>query len=361
MSSQGRVQAGGRRQEPGQYRGTSEKSIHASRQGRVVVATAEAVAEAAQLLRNGGLVAFPTETVYGLGANACDDHAVAAIFAAKGRPWFNPLIAHVASIDSAAALVELGEQGRILADHLWPGPLTLVASQRPGCPVSQLATTGLETLAVRVPDHLVALALLAAAGCPVVAPSANLFGQTSPTMAAHVADSLRGSIDLILDGGSCRVGVESTVVDLSGPRAILLRPGGITVEAIERLIGPIAVTKTKGSTPPSPGMLTRRHYALGRPLRLNAHEVRPGEALLGFGQVPGATLNLSLQANLAEAAANLFAMLRALDRSEVTAIAISPVPEFGLGQAINDRLRKAAFSDDGQADGEDVNNDDYSV
>lgn len=339
--------------EPSKDMCTNESGTHRNCHGRVVVATGEAVAEAARVIRSGGLVAFPTETVYGLGANAYDDHAVAALFAAKGRPQFNPLIAHVASTDSAAALVDLGEKGMILASHLWPGPLTLVAGRRPACLVSQLATAGLDTLAVRVPDHSVALALLIAVDSPVVAPSANVSGQISPTTASHVVSSLGRTIDLILDGGSCRVGVESTVIDLSDPRVTLLRPGGVTVETIERLIGPIVVTGVRGSVSRrSPGMLAR-HYAPDRPLRLNAREVWPGEALLGFGQVPGATLNLSQQADLTEAAANLFTMLRALDRPDVTVIAVSPVPTFGLGAAINDRLRRAASN--GEADNDDWN------
>ncbi len=304
----------------------------------VVTATMEAMTNAARLIRNGRLVAFPTETVYGLGADASNDHAVAALFAAKGRPRFNPLIVHVASVEAATALVDLEERGRILASRLWPGPLTLVVRRQPGCPVSLLASAGLDTLAVRVPDHPVALALLAATGCPVAAPSANLSGRVSPTTANHVADSFPDI--LVLDGGSCRVGLESTVIDLSSPRATVLRPGGVTAEIIVSLIGPLDSADGKGA-PRSPGMFAR-HYAPGRPLRLNAHDVRPGEVLLGFGQVPGARLNLSPQANLEEAAANLFAMLRILDQPDVTTIAVSPIPAFGLGIALNDRLRRAA-------------------
>ncbi|VBB68908.1 TsaC protein (YrdC domain) required for threonylcarbamoyladenosine t(6)A37 modification in tRNA [invertebrate metagenome] len=308
---------------------------------QIVIATKDSILKAARLIRYGRLVAFPTETVYGLGSDARNDKAVSAIFAAKSRPCFNPLIVHVASLDAVTALVDLEERGRVLASHLWPGPLTLVAHQRSDCPVSRLATAGLETLAVRVPDHPVALSLLTTVGCPVVAPSANLSGLVSPTTAAHVAESLAGAIDMILDGGTCRVGLESTVIDLSRPHATLLRPGGIATEDIEYLIGTLVISNETECAPRSPGMLTR-HYAPSRPLRLNAHDIRPGEVLLGFGQVPGATLNLSQTANLEEAAANLFLMLRALDRSDVTAIAISPVPLLGLGRAINDRLRRAA-------------------
>ena len=326
------------------WEGTELLTEHGN--GSVVPATPEAILKAAWLIRNGGLVAFPTETVYGLGSHASDDQAVLALFAAKERPHCNPLIVHVDSIHSAAALVDLDERGWVLARALWPGPLTLVARRLSGCSVSQLATAGLETVAVRVPDHPVALALLTTLGSPIVAPSANLSGLTSPTTAAHVADSLAGAVDLILDGGSCRVGLESTVIDLSRKHATLLRPGGVTAEVIERFIGPLAPAPTALGTESayrSPGMLTR-HYAPRRPLRLNAHEVRPGEVLLGFGMVQGATLNLSQQADVEEAAANLFLMLRALDRLDVdvTAIAVSPVPSLGLGGAINDRLYRAA-------------------
>ena len=310
----------------------------------VVPATDRAIAAAAAALRTGRLVAFPTETVYGLGADATNDHAVARIFAAKDRPQFNPLIAHVPDADAAFALTVANEHARRLAARFWPGPLTLVLPRAEGCRVSLLATAGLDTLAVRVPDHPVALALLRAAACPIAAPSANRSGHVSPTTAAHVAESLDGAPDIIiLDGGACPVGLESTVIDLSGPRPALLRPGGIATEDIETVIGRIAAA-TADDIPRAPGMLAR-HYAPHRPLRTGATSVRGDEALLAFGPQPltGATVtrNLSQAGDVVEAAANLFAMLRELDRADVAGIAVMPVPETGLGRAINDRLRRA--------------------
>jgi L-threonylcarbamoyladenylate synthase len=282
--------------------------------------------------------------VYGLGADATNDNAVARIFAAKDRPQFNPLIAHLPDAEAAFALVATNEQARRLAERFWPGPLTLVLPRADGCRVSLLATAGLDTLAVRVPDHPVALALLRAAACPIAAPSANRSGHVSPTTAAHVAESLDGAPDIILDGGACPVGLESTVIDLSGPRPALLRPGGVATEDIEKLIGRIAAA-TADDSPRAPGMLAR-HYAPHRPLRTGATSVRDDEAVLAFGPRPltGAVLtrNLSVTGDVIEAAANLFAMLRELDRADVTGIAAMPVPETGLGRAINDRLRRAA-------------------
>lgn len=311
----------------------------------VRTATPETLAEAARLIRAGRLVAFPTETVYGLGADATNGEAVAAIFAAKARPRFNPLIIHVPSMVEAEALVAFDRRARQLAARFWPGPLTLVLPRRPDCPVSLLASAGLETLAVRAPDHPVAQALLAAAACPVAAPSANPSSAVSPTTARHVAESLGNKVALIVDGGPCRVGVESTVLDLAGARPAILRPGGVTEEEITAVCGPTAATASHDGSPRAPGMLAR-HYATVRPLRLNAVDVRPGEALLAFGpEVPAGartTLNLSPAGDLAEAAANLFAMLRALDRPEHAAIAVMPVPAHGLGRAINDRLARAA-------------------
>ena len=311
---------------------------------RVVPATDRAIAEAAAAVRSGRLVAFPTETVYGLGADATNGHAVARIFAAKDRPQFNPLIAHVAEADPAFALTVANDRARRLAARFWPGPLTLVLPRAERCPVSLLATAGLDTLAVRVPDHPVALALLRAAACPIAAPSANRSGHVSPTTAAHVAESLDGAPDIILDGGACAVGLESTVVDLSGPQPVLLRPGGITTEDIEALIGRIAAPGAE-DIPRAPGMLAR-HYAPHRPLRIGATTVRGDEALLGFGPRPltgaAVTRNLSPAGDVVEAAANLFTMLRDLDRTEVAGIAAMPVPDTGLGRAINDRLRRAA-------------------
>jgi L-threonylcarbamoyladenylate synthase len=308
----------------------------------IVPATPDNIQEAARLLRAGRLVAFPTETVYGLGGDATNDRAVAAIFASKGRPAFNPLIIHLPDAAAAARLVAFDARAGRLADAFWPGPLTLVLPRRPDCPVSLLASAGLDSLAVRVPAHPVALALLRAADRPIAAPSANPSGRLSPTTARHVADHLTGRVAMILDGGPCPVGVESTVLDLTGERPTLLRPGGIPRETLERQSGPADLANPGAvGGPRAPGMLAS-HYAPSLPVRLEATAARPGEALLGFGPAAGAQLNLSAGGDLAEAAANLFAMLRALDRPEFTAIAVMPVPDHGLGAAINDRLRRAA-------------------
>ena len=314
--------------------------------GRILPATPDSIAEAARIIRDGGLVAFPTETVYGLGADATNDRAVAGIFAAKDRPRFNPLIVHFPDADAAAAMVAFNAVASQLAERFWPGALTLVLQRRPDCPVSLLASAGLDTLAVRVPDHNIARALLDAAGCPVVAPSANRTGAVSPTAAAHVAQSLGARVDLILDGGPCPIGIESTVIDLAAARPTLLRPGGLAPEDLEILIGPLVEPdSTMPSAPVSPGMLAS-HYAPSLPLRFGAKDIRPGEALLSFGghRLTGfaAERNLSPSGDLAEAAANLFRMLRELDRPEFTGIAAMTVPETGLGRAINDRLHRAA-------------------
>ena len=310
----------------------------------IVAADRAVIATAAALLRSGKLVAFPTETVYGLGADAGDDAAVARIFEAKGRPRFNPLIAHVADIAAAAAIVRLDARAEALAARFWPGPLTLVLPRREDAGLSLLVSAGLDTVAVRAPDHPVAQALLDAAGGPIAAPSANRSGAISPTTAAHVQAELGERPAMVLDGGPCRVGLESTIVDLSGREPLLLRPGGVPVEELEAVLGPLAVLPgSTGQAPRAPGML-HRHYAPRRPLRLNAETAATGEALLGFG--PGAaataTLNLSVAADLVEAAGNLFAMLRSLDAPGLERIAVSPIPEDGLGRAINDRLRRAA-------------------
>ena len=302
--------------------------------------------EAARLLRRGELVAFPTETVYGLGADATSDRAVAAIFAAKDRPRFNPLIVHVAETGEAEALAAFDGRARLLAERYWPGPLSLVLKRRGTCPVSLLASAGRDSLALRRPAHELACALIRAAGVPLAAPSANRSGRVSPTLAAHAAAELDGRIAAILDGGPCKVGIESTVLDLTGAAPRLLRPGFVPLEAMAALIGPIAVAhEAEESAPLSPGMLAS-HYAPSLPLRLDASEVRPGEALLAFGRAipPGAARVLSLSENsdLVEAAANLFAALRALDQPHFAAIAVMPIPEAGLGRAINDRLRRAA-------------------
>ncbi|RKQ68064.1 L-threonylcarbamoyladenylate synthase [Oceanibaculum indicum] len=311
---------------------------------RILPTTDAAIDEAAALLRAGRLVAFPTETVYGLGGDATDDRAVAAIFAAKGRPSFNPLISHIPDVARARELALFTPLAEKLAAAFWPGPLTMVLKRQPDCPVSHLACAGLETIALRVPAHPVAKRLLEATGRPVVAPSANPSGRVSPTTAKHVAEGLAGRLALVLDGGPCAIGLESTVVDATGERAVLLRPGGVTLEALEQVAGPVITSESDPDAPTSPGQLAS-HYAPALPVRLNATDVKPGEALLAFGPaLPGAavTLNLSETGNLEEAAANLFALLRALDRPGLAGIAVMRVPEAGLGLAINDRLRRAA-------------------
>ncbi len=315
--------------------------------------TAQSVAEAARLLRDGQLVAFPTETVYGLGGDATNERAVAAIFEAKGRPQFNPLISHVLDADEARKFVRWNDTAGKLAARFWPGPLTLVLPRSPGSPIALLATAGLDTVAIRAPSHPVAQALIRAAGRPIAAPSANRSGAISPTRAEHVAESLGDRVPLILDGGPCLVGVESTVLDLTSAMPTLLRPGGATREAIEAVVGPIAVSDalpSGSSARKSPGQL-ESHYAPARPVRLGASTVGADEGLLAFGPTvaPGAmlTYNLSPSGDLGEAAANLFAMMRTLDRPGIGRIAVMPIPETGLGLAINDRLRRAA-ADDGK-------------
>lgn len=305
------------------------------------------MAEAAGLLRAGRLVAFPTETVYGLGADATDAGAVAAIYRAKGRPAHNPLIVHLPEADGARRIGRFDERAERLAAAFWPGPLTLVLPLADGSPVAEAARAGLPTVALRVPAHPVARDLLRAAGLPIAAPSANPSGRVSPTTARHVAAELGDAVALVLDGGPCPVGVESTVVDLSGSGgARLLRPGGLSRERLEELVGPLGgASPVEGARPLSPGQLAS-HYAPRLPVRLDAAEVAADEALLAFGPapLPGAlaTLNLSPAGDLDEAAHNLFAMLRDLDRSGARQIAVMPVPARGLGEAIGDRLRRAA-------------------
>jgi L-threonylcarbamoyladenylate synthase len=318
---------------------------------RVIPAGAEAIKAAAQCLAAGGLVAFPTETVYGLGADATNGQAVAKLYAAKGRPSFNPLIVHVADIAAARRFARFDAAAERLAAAFWPGPLTLVLPKTTDGGVADLATAGLDSIALRVPDHPVARGLIAAFGKPVVAPSANRSGHVSPTTAAHVLADLRGRIELIVDGGAAPVGVESTIVACLG-EPILLRPGGLAREKIEALLGQrLAEARLgdleEGEAPLAPGMLAS-HYAPKAKLRLNARTVEPGEALLAFGPAHmdpkrvAALLNLSSRGDLVEAAANLFSHLRALDASGATTIAVMPVPREGLGEAINDRLRRAA-------------------
>ena len=312
----------------------------------VVEASNAAIGVAADALRDGKLVAFPTETVYGLGADATNALAVAAIFAAKGRPRFNPLIVHVPDVAAAARLGHLTDLGRRLAAGFWPGALSLVLTKQPDCPVADLATAGLDTIAVRVPSHAIAQALLRAVDRPIAAPSANLSGHVSPTTAAHVEADLGGRVAVILDGGATAVGLESTVVDVTGDEPVILRLGAVTREHIARLLGrAIAMAEGDPQMPASPGMLAR-HYAPTTKLRLGAREVRKDEALLAFGSAApehaGPMINLSATGDLTEAAANLFSALRALDASGAPTIAVMPIPEEGLGEAINDRLRRAA-------------------
>jgi L-threonylcarbamoyladenylate synthase len=317
---------------------------------------ATALARAARCLRDGGLVAFATETVYGLGGDATSDAAVAKIFAAKGRPSFNPLIVHLAHAADAATLAEISPLAEALMRAFWPGPLTLVLPRRVDCPASLLVSAGLDSIALRVPAHPLAHALLVEIGRPIAAPSANPSGGVSPTRAAHVAEGLSGRIDLILDGGSCAVGVESTVLDLTGPHPCILRPGGVSTAALAAVLAGMHVAlgthpsapidAPDPQAPRSPGMLSS-HYAPRAGVRLNADRVDADEALLAFGPhhptgTPRVVLNLSASGDTTEAAANLFAHLRSLDAHGVRGIAVTPIPESGLGQAINDRLRRAA-------------------
>jgi L-threonylcarbamoyladenylate synthase len=321
---------------------------------RVMGPDSAAIAAARRVLAEGGLVAFPTETVYGLGADATDGRAVARLYAAKGRPAFNPLIAHVADAAAARRLGRFNPVAERLAAAFWPGALTLVLPKTPDCAVADLATAGLDTVAVRVPAHPVAQALLTAFGRPVVAPSANRSGHVSPTTATHVMSDLAGCIDLVIDAGPTELGLESTIVACTDATPALLRPGGIAREAIEAVLGMLLAEPAPADgdaialAPAAPGMLGS-HYAPRAVLRLRASAVAEGEALLAFGPrlPPGAAravraLNLSPTADLVEAAANLFSHLRALDRSGTRTIAVMPVPQEGLGEAINDRLRRAA-------------------
>jgi L-threonylcarbamoyladenylate synthase len=318
---------------------------------RVLAADDAAISEAARILAAGGLVAFPTETVYGLGADATNGTAIARLYAAKGRPAFNPLIAHVADLTAAHRLAIFNAAADRLATAFWPGPLTLVLRRSHGCAVAELATAGLDSIAVRVPDHPIARGILRAFSRPIVAPSANRSGHVSPTTAEHVLADLGGQIDLIVDGGPTEVGVESTIVACRNEPG-LLRPGGLPREEIEGVLGSALIDPPSGEVDPeaplAPGLLAS-HYAPRARLRLEARRVEPGEALLAFGSTlpPGAeraerVLNLSHAGDLVEAAANLFSDLRRLDAAGVATIAVMPVPHDGLGEAINDRLARAA-------------------
>ena len=317
----------------------------------IIPTTPPGLARAGEALRNGELVAFPTETVYGLGADATNDRAVASIYAAKGRPTFNPLIVHVPDLESGQAIALFDERAVELAHQFWPGPLTLVLPRREESGLSLLVSAGLDSVAVRAPGHPVAQSVLKAAGKPIAAPSANRSGAVSPTTPQHVIESLGDRVRMVVAGGKCPVGLESTVLDLTGETPVLLRPGAVLREEIERLIGPIEVfsghAPADGSdAPKSPGQL-ESHYAPNAAVRLNATSAEDDEAFLTFGPdrfIRGgkARLNLSPQGDLNEAAANLFAHLRSLDQEGARAIAVMPIPDEGLGVAINDRLRRAA-------------------
>lgn len=307
-----------------------------------LAATPEGLAHAAQILRAGGLVAFPTETVYGLGGDACNDRAVAGIFAAKARPQFNPLIVHVPDLASARRYAQFDARSEALAQAFWPGPLTLVLPLVAGCGLSPLVTAGLPSVAIRVPAHPVAQALLRAFDGPLAAPSANPSGRVSPTRADHVRAGLAGRIDAILDGGACAVGVESTIIGLDGPPT-LLRPGGVPVEVLEAALRQPLATGGDAQKPNAPGQLAS-HYAPGAAVRLDASQAEAGEVFVGFGPGPQAALTLSATGDLVEAAAQLFHILRQADALAGPSgrISFAPVPELGLGRAINDRLRRAA-------------------
>jgi len=319
---------------------------------QILPAGEAAVTAAARILAEGGLVAFPTETVYGLGADAANPAAIARLYQAKGRPAFNPLIAHVGDIAAARQIARFDDPAMALAEAFWPGPLTLVLPKTPDCTVADLATAGLDTVAIRIPAHPVAREILREFGGAVVAPSANLSGHVSPTTAAHVQSDLAGLIDLIVDGGAVDVGVESTIVGCFD-EPMLLRPGGVPRAEIERVLGrvlkqPPADAEGDSEQPLAPGMLAS-HYAPRAKVRLHAISLAPGEALLAFGlgaisgiDAASVVMNLSERGDLNEAATNLFGHLRALDAKGAHTIAVMPIPHEGLGEAINDRLRRAA-------------------
>jgi L-threonylcarbamoyladenylate synthase len=311
----------------------------------ITPATEDAIRKAALALASGEIVAFPTETVYGLGANALDASAVTKIFAAKERPRFNPLIVHVLGLEQAAEYAVVDATARKLAEAFWPGPLSLVLPKRSACAIADLVTAGLDTIALRAPAHPVARALLAESGLPIAAPSANRSGRISPTTAAHVEAELDDVPAMILDGGPCQLGLESTVIGLNDSVPVLLRTGALPREAIEAVLGQRLATADARAAPISPGQLAS-HYAPLAPLRLDTTCPHVGEALLAFGpEAPdfaGPTINLSPSGDIDEAAVNFFAALRCLDAAGADAIAVMPIPTHGLGEAINDRLRRAA-------------------
>lgn len=320
--------------------------------------TAENIHQAAMLIKNGDLVAIPTETVYGLAANALDGKAVAKIYEAKGRPSFNPLITHVANLDQAVLYGDFSDVAINLAQQFWPGPLTIIVKQKTDCAISSLVTAGLKTIALRVPNHAAALDLIKQSGLPLAAPSANKSGRLSSTTPAHVAEQFGDEVSMILAGGQAKSGLESTIIDMSNDVPSILRLGAVTVEELEAVLGHVEKDweAKNDQEVKSPGQLLK-HYAPNTPIRLNAVDVKKGEALLGFGSLkfmgvegggfakdlPDTHLkNLSEEGDLAEAASNLFAMLHALDKADCTAIAVMSIPDTGLGQAINDRLKRAA-------------------
>jgi L-threonylcarbamoyladenylate synthase len=311
----------------------------------IVTATQDAIRRAGEALRRGDIVAFPTETVYGLGANALDASAIAKVFAAKARPRFNPLIVHVLGLEDAETYAVVNATAQKLTQAFWPGPLSLVLPRRPDCAIPPLVSAGLDTIALRAPKHPVARALLKVAGLPVAAPSANRFGRLSPTTAGHVAAELGDVPSVILDGGPCPLGLESTVVGVADNGVTLLRVGALPRQAIEEVLGQRLVSAAPSAPITSPGQI-KSHYAPSTPLRLDTAEPDRGEALLAFGPnapaFAGPTINLSHRGDLNEAAANFFASLRSLDEAGARAIAVMPIPSHGLGEAINDRLRRAA-------------------
>ncbi len=325
---------------------------------RILSLNSKSIKQAARILKGGGLVAMPTETVYGLAANALDGRAVAKIFEAKGRPQFNPLIIHVNNVDDIEKLAHMSEQNHIIANKFWPGAVTMILKRRENSGLSELVSAGLDTVAVRIPSHKGARSLIAECGFPLAAPSANKSGSLSPTSPAHVAQSLGAGVDLILADGACSMGLESTVIDCTGNKPLILRPGGITAEELSQALG-LKVTYDLGEhkdNVKSPGQLLK-HYSPDTPVRLNAIDLEEGEALLAFGSikfmgVKGAggavdlpdnmARNLSAEGDLYEAAANLFAMMRDLDKPEHKAIAVMNIPNKGIGIAINDRLKRAA-------------------
>ena len=304
----------------------------------------ENINKAAETIINGGLVAFPTETVYGLGANVYNAKAVASIFAAKGRPSFNPLISHIAEIDFLKEYALTDERVFALANKFWPGPLTFVLPRIDDNPSLDLACAGLKTVTVRMPNHKIALELIKKSGVPIVAPSANKSQTISPTTAQHVFESLGDKVDIILDGGQCVVGVESTIIDLTGKNVVMLRAGGVSKEDLEDFLNQeVLISHGNPDLPSSPGQLLK-HYAPNNSFRINAEFKNDDEFLIGFGDIENADLNLSPKGDLCEAAANLFSFMRIADSlCKHGKIAMSPIPEKGLGLAINDRIKRAAY------------------